>query len=133
MVALRSEIRNIQRKLHEYENRLNQRGITWSNDKLKYNKLSRRLSGLWDRIHNINLEIVRQLNHTIMSIARYHRASVFKFENLKWARHGKKKDKGRFLAFWQTHWFYSQVQEAVKLQAYLHSISFQLVNARNTS
>ena len=133
LIALRSEIRNLQRKLHEYENRLTQRGVHCPGDKLKFNKLSQRLSGLWDRVHNCNLEIVRLLNHVIISIAEYHRASVIKFEDLRWARHEKKREKGKFMAFWQTHWFYSQVQEAVKLQAYLHSISFKLVDARYTS
>ncbi|MGV9170972.1 MAG: zinc ribbon domain-containing protein [Promethearchaeia archaeon] len=40
---------------------------------------------------------------------------------------------GGYLAFWQTHWFFSQVQEAVKLQAYLRHISFRTVNAAYTS
>ena len=45
----------------------------------------------------------------------------------------KKKDAGKFLSFWQTHWFYSQVQTAVKLQCQLHSIRFQRVPAFHTS
>ena len=54
-------------------------------------------------------------------------------ENLRWAKHSKKKDRGKFMAFWQTHWFYSQVQNAVKFQCDLNSIKFQRVPAGLTS
>lgn len=133
LIILRRKLRDLQRKINKYKDRLEDRGITNYRDKIKHNKLKRRLSLLWDRISNINLEIVHLLNHAILEIAKYHGASVIKMENLKWAMHSKKRDIGKFMAFWQTHWFYSQVQEAVKLQAFLYSISFKLVSAVNTS
>ncbi|TFF89869.1 MAG: hypothetical protein EU548_05915 [Promethearchaeota archaeon] len=133
LIHIRSEIRTIQHKLHEYQNRLLERAFVQFQKKRKNNLLEVTLGVLWDRIHHINLEIVRLLNHTILQIAQYHKASVIKCENLKWARHSKRKDIGTFLAFWQTHWFYAQIQDAVKLQAYLHNIHFKQVKAGGTS
>jgi hypothetical protein len=130
---LRREVRNVQRKLSEYENRLTEHGIVNPKSKFKYNQLKRTLSGLWERIKNTNLELVRLLNHVIVDIAEYHGASVIKFENLKWSKHSKKQKTGRRLSFWQTHWFFSQVQEAVKLQVSLRSIEFRTVKAAYTS
>lgn len=130
---LRREVRIVQRKLHDYENRLFEQGIVNPKSKLKYNQLKRTLSGLWERIKNTNLELVRLLNHVIVEIAEYHGASVIKFENLKWSKHSKKQKTGRHLAFWQAHWFFSQVQEAVKLQTSLRGIEFRTVKAAYTS
>jgi transposase len=133
LIHIRSEIGIIQHKLHEYQNRLLEKAFIQIQKKRKNNRLEATLGVLWDRIHHINLEIVRLLNHTILQIARYHKASVIKCENLKWARHSKRKEVGTFLAFWQTHWFYAQIQDAVKLQAYLHNIHFKRIKAGGTS
>ena len=76
---------------------------------------------------------MRLLNHVIVDIAEYHGASVIKFENLKWSKHSKKQKTGSRLSFWQTHWFFSQIQEAVKLQTSLRGIEFRTVKAAYTS
>ena len=130
---LRRETRHIQQKLHEYKNRCQKRGITRPEEKYKYNSLKRRLSGLWERIRHCNEELIHLLNHVILELATYHKVSEIHFENLKWSRHSRKSKAGKYLAFWQTHWFFSQVQEAIKLQAFLHRIRFKRVNAAYTS
>jgi transposase len=130
---LRRETRHIQQKLHEYKKRCQKRGITRPEEKYKYNSLKRTLSGLWERIRHCNEELIHLLNHVILELATYHKVSEIHVENLKWSRHSRKSKAGKYLAFWQTHWFFSQVQEAVKLQAFLHRIRFKRVNAAYTS
>ena len=132
LIHLRENITIIQRKKNEYEVRCTARGQDFKK-KLKFNKLSETLSVLWERSHDINKEIVRLLNHHVIAIAKYHGASSIKMENLKFSKHSKKKERGSYLAFWQTHWLFGQIQDAVKLQAYLHDISFKRVNAAYTS
>jgi len=130
---MRHEARNIQRKVHEYENHFSERNTNSPARQYKHYRLTKTVSGAWNRVKHLNEEIIHQLQHLILQIALYHNASLLKFENLKWSRHSKKKYVGSYLAFWQTHWFFSQVQESVKLQASLHGITFQLVNAAYTS
>ena len=130
---VRREARNLQRKVHEYENRLMERECMTPKNKYKHYRLQRHLSQTWERVNHRNREVVRQLAHTIIAIAEYHSASVLKFENLKWSRHSKKKEVSGWLSFWQVHWFFSQVQEAVKFQAKLKGITFRRVRADYTS
>ncbi|MBY9006033.1 MAG: transposase [Candidatus Lokiarchaeota archaeon] len=133
LINIRSEIKLIQQKLHTYQNRLSQKGISNSKRKFKYNRLKIYLERLWERISHINKEIVNLLNHTILKIANHHHVSVIKCENLKWTRHSKRKEVGQFLAFWQILWFFSQIQSAIQLRAHLNAIEFKTKNARNTS
>ena len=133
LINIHSEIKLIQQKLHTYQNRLSQKGISKSKRKFKYNRLKIHLERLWERIFHINKEVVNLLNSTILKIVNYHHISVIKCENLKWTRHSKRKEVGEFLAFWQTHWFYSQIQASVKLQAHLNVIEVKTVNASYTS
>ncbi len=132
LIHLRGNIKNIQRNKNGYENRCIERDQDFKK-KLKFHKLSESLSILWERSHNINREIVRQLNYHIIAIACFHGASKIKMENLKFSKHSKKRERGNYLAFWQTHWLFGQIQEAVKLQAYLHHVNFERVNAAYTS
>lgn len=132
LIHLRKNVKDVQRRKNENEDRYVARGEN-PRRKLKFNKLSETLSMLWERTHNINLEIVRQLNHLIIVIARYHGASTIKMENLKFSRHSKKRARGSYLAFWQTHWLFGQIEEAVKLQAWLNHIDFKRVDAAYTS
>jgi transposase len=133
LIHLRSEITHIQHKLHTYQNRLVEKGVSNFKMKFKYNHLKTTLSQLWIKISNINREIVNLLQHTILTIATYYNVSMIKCENLKWARHTKRSQVGAYLAFWQTHWFYSQVQEGIHLQATRNNREFKQVDARNTS
>ena len=132
LIHLRDNIKTIQRKKNEYESRCIAHGEN-PKKKLKFNKLCDILSILWERSHNINREIVRLLNHNIIAIARHHGASKIKMENLKFSKHSKKRERGNYLTFWQTHWLFGQIEEAVKLQAYLNQIGFERVNAAYTS
>ena len=133
LINLRKQIRQLQRKKNNYEQRLLDAGITNFRNKLKWNRIRKELSLCWDRLHRLNKQIVNLLNNNILTIARFWKVSTIKMENLRWASHSKKRDAGKFMAFWQTHWFYSQVQEAVKFQCDLSSVSFQRVPAGYTS
>jgi transposase len=133
LMRLREQIVFLQQKKNNYEQRLLERDITNYRAKLKWNKTRRSLSLCWDRLNRLNLQIVNHLNNYVLKIACFWKVSAIKVEDLRWATHSKKRDAGKFMAFWQTHWFYSQVQNAVKLQCDLNSIRFQKVPARNTS
>ena len=130
---VRREARNLQRKVYEYENHHVEREGTSPKNKYKHYRLHRDLSRSWNRVNRINREVVRQLQHVIIAIAEYHGVTVLKFENLKWSRHSKKKDKGGWLSFWQVHWFFSQIQESVEFKARLKGITFRRVRADYTS
>lgn len=133
LIRLREQIVFLQQKKNNYEQRLLQRGITTYRAKLKWNKTRRALSLCWDRLNRLNVQIVNQLTNYVIKIARFLNVSMIKVEDLRWATHSKKRDAGKFIAFWQTHWFYSQVQNAFKLQCDLNFIRFQKVPARYTS
>ncbi len=130
---MRHEARNLQRKVHKYENHLSERSTANPSRKYKHYRLSQILSHLWEHVNHVNKELVRQLQHMILEIAVYHGASVLKFENLKWSQHSKKSETGAYFAFWQAHWFFSQVQQAVELQANLNGITFRRISAAYTS
>jgi ribosomal protein L37E len=133
LMRLREQIVFLQQKKNNYEQRLLTRDITNCRAKLKWNKTRRSLSLCWDRLNRLNLQIVNHLNNYVVKIAGFWKVSAIKVEDLRWATHSKKRDVGKFMAFWQTHWFYSQVQDAVKLQCDLHSIRFHKVPAKYTS
>ena len=133
LIRLRREVRNIQRLLKGYENRSIYRGVTNYQAKMKYRRYSKTLQNLWAKVKNINLEIVRQLNHTIIAIAKYHGASKLIFEDLRWSKIGKKQEVGHFISYWSVQWFYSQVQAAVEHQSEYWGISFIRVDPRFTS
>ena len=133
LINLRKQIKQLQRKKNNYEQRLLERGITNFRSKLKWNKIRRELSLCWDKLNRLNKQIVDLLNNYILKIARFWKVSTIKMENLRWSTHSKKRDAGKFMAFWQTHWFYSQVQEAIKFQCDLNSIRFLRVPAQYTS
>jgi len=133
LIRLREQIIFLQQKKNNYEQRLLERDITNYRAKLKWNKTRRSLSLCWDRLNRLNVQIVNHLNNYILKIASFWNVSAIKVEDLRWATHSKKRDAGKFMAFWQAHWFYSQVQNAVKLQCDLNSIRFQKVPARYTS
>ena len=133
LIKLRNQIRALQKKKNNYEQRLLSRDITRYRDKLKWNKIRKNLSLCWDRLHRINRQIVHYLNNKIIMIASYWNVSTIKVENLKWISHKNKKICGAFLSYWQTHWFYSQIQTAIEVQCHLKKISFKKVPAYKTS
>lgn len=133
LINLRAQARKLQKKKDDYEQRLLERGISHFRLKYKWNMIRKSLSLVWARIHRLNVQIIHYLSHDLVQIARYHRASIIKMENLKWSSHSKKRDTGKFLAFWQTHWFFAQIQQSVELQCQFFGIGFKRVSARNTS
>lgn len=133
LINLRKQIKQLQRKKNEYEQRLLQKGITNFRSKYKWNQVRKELALCWDKVNRLNKQIVNHLNNYVLTIARFWNVSTVKMENLRWVTHSKKRDAGKFMAFWQTHWFYSQVQEAVEFQCQLNGIRFQRVPARDTS
>ena len=78
--------------------------------KIKHYHRSKTESTLWNKIQNINSDVVARLSGLIVRIAKYHGARFIRFEDLRWSRHQAKKEKGKYIAFWQVHWFLSQVQ-----------------------
>lgn len=134
LINLRKEIKNIQRLKNEYENRLiNEEGITNFRDKLKWNKLRRSILALWQKVNNINSQIARYTGHFIYEIARYYHANLIKFEDLSWSTHSKKKDAGKFIARWQIHWLFSQMQKATADKCRALAIKVGVVDAKNSS
>ena len=61
--------------------------------------------------------------------------SVFsrRFEDLSWSSHSAKRESGAWLASWQVHWFFSEVQERATRLARLAGIAVELVDAKGTS
>lgn len=133
LINLHKEIKNIQRLKNEYEQRLISRGITNFRSKFKWNKLRRTLSRLWQKINNINSQIAKFVSHFIYEIARYYHVSIIKFEDLSWSTHSKKKDSGKFIARWQVHWLFSQMQTATADRCRSLGIKVGVVDAKNTS
>ena len=133
LIRLREQIKALQKKKNKYEQRLLARNISNYRKKLNWNKIRRSLSLCWERLHRLHLQIIHLLTHTILAIATYYNISIIKVEDLRWATHSRKKDAGKYLSFWQTHWFYSQIQTAITLQCQLNSIGIQKVSAHNTS
>ena len=133
LIRLREQIKALQKKKNEYEQRLLEKNISNYRKKLNWNKMRRTLSLCWERLHRLHLQGVHLLTHIIISIANYYNISTIKVEDLRWAAHSRKRDTGKYLSFWQTHWFYSQIQTAINLQCQLNSIQFQKVSAHNTS
>ncbi|MFV2016473.1 MAG: zinc ribbon domain-containing protein, partial [Candidatus Heimdallarchaeota archaeon] len=87
----------------------------------------------WRKISNIHKELIRQISCRIISYLNYHNVGTLILENLKWSTHNTKSQSGYFLATWQVHWFFSQVQSMLTNQARLHGIRVELVNPRNSS
>jgi transposase len=125
LLKLRQEHKNIQRLRAEYENR----HLYLFHKKVKHYHRSKTESSLWHKLQNINSDIVARLSGLIVQIAKYHGAGVIRFEDLRWSRHQAKKEKGRFIAFWQVHWFHSQVQHMTAQNASRFGIHAVIVDA----
>jgi len=129
LIKLRQEHNNIQKKRAVYENRY----PAIYHEKIKHYHRSKTESVLWNKIQEINSDIVARLSGLIVKIAKYHGAQIIRFEDLKWSRHQAKKEKGKFIAFWQVHWFHSQVQSMTAQNAIRCGIHAVMVDAFMTS
>jgi len=124
LIHLRKEIRDKQSEKNDFEHNFPNK---------RFYHIGKTLSSLWNKVNRIHSEIVNQLSHKIVKIAKYHGVSVIKFEDLKWSKHSKRSEVGQFLAWNQVLMFYSQLQSHVAQYARREGIKVALVDARDTS
>jgi IS605 OrfB family transposase len=132
LINIRREIRKLQKSKNEYE----QRCLELEEDykrKYKWNRIRRELSKCWNKLNNINSQIVQYTTHYIIAIANHSNAWKINVEDLGWSAYKKKKDAGSYLAFWRVQWFFSQLQSAVGTQCKIHGIEFERVRADYSS
>jgi transposase len=87
----------------------------------------------WRRVRHVHEEMARQEATRIVAACMHHGVGLLRFEDLSWSSHASKRESGSWLASWQVHWFFSQVQERTTLLARLAGIAVELVDARGTS
>ena len=78
-------------------------------------------------------EIARQVATRIVAACMHHGVELLRFEDLSWSSHAAKRESGSWLASWQVHWFFSEVQVRATRLARLAGIAVELVDARGTS
>ncbi|MEX2717303.1 MAG: zinc ribbon domain-containing protein, partial [Candidatus Sigynarchaeota archaeon] len=78
-------------------------------------------------------EMARQVATRIVAACVHHGVELLRFEDLSWSSHASKRESGSWLASWQVHWFFSQVQDRATRLARLAGIAVELVDARGTS
>jgi len=128
-----TEIKKLQRLKKKREKLLKRRGIKEIFEDYKYRQYSKLLSQCWTKVHRINRQIVQKIQHIIMEIAEYHHVGMINVENLRWVRPKQRKKSGAFLSFYQVHWLHSQIQRALQENSKLHHVTFNRINAKNTS
>ena len=87
----------------------------------------------WRRVRHMHEEIARQVATRIVAACVHHGVGLLRFEDLSWSSRSSKRESGSWLASWQVHWFFSQVQERATLLARLAGIAVEFVDARGTS
>jgi len=87
----------------------------------------------WRRVRHLHDELSRQVATRIVAACMHHGVELLRFEDLSWSSHSSKREKGSWLASWQVHWFFSQIQERATRLARLAGIAVELVDARGTS
>jgi IS605 OrfB family transposase len=99
----------------------------------KHFKLRREWKRTWMKINNIHEELAKQVATRFVSVCEHEQVDVIRMEDLSWSKCSSRKNVGLFLATWQVHWFYSQVQAHVATMARRKGMFVELVNPRNTS
>ncbi len=129
LVALQARARALQRQKallrRRYRGRFKQ---AW-----RYFVARREWQYCWQKIQHVHGEIARQVATRIVAACKHHGVGLLRFEDLSWSSHSGKRVSGAWLATWQVHWFFSQVQERATLLARLAGIAVELVDARGTS
>ena len=87
----------------------------------------------WRKVRHLHEEIARQVATRIVAACVHHGVDLLRFEDLSWSSRASKRESGSWLASWQVHWFFSQVQVRAALLARLAGIAVELVDARGTS
>ncbi|MFQ5978210.1 MAG: transposase [Candidatus Heimdallarchaeota archaeon] len=126
---LQQEARRLRSLLTRYRNR---HRPTYK-QKMKYNRLRRAWKRVWRQLKALHTEMAQQLALRILTVAQYHQVRRIRIEDLSWARHSAKADSGYWLATWQVHWFYAQIQDRVANGATRLGIQVEWVNPRETS
>lgn len=101
--------------------------------KAKYSRLRRKWKRVWRQLKALHTELARQLAIRIVAVAHHHQVRRIRFEDLSWARHSAKAASGYWLATWQVHWFYGQIQARVAEGAARFGILVEWVTPRETS
>jgi len=129
LVALQARARALQRQKallrRRYRGRFKQ---AW-----RYFVARREWQRCWRKIQHVHDEMTRQVATRIVAACKHHGVGLLRFEDLSWSSHSDKRVSGPWLATWQVHWFFSQVQERAILLARLAGIAVELVDARGTS
>jgi len=87
----------------------------------------------WRRVRHLHEELSRQVATRIVAACVHDGVGLLRFEDLSWSSHSSKRESGSWLASWQVHWFYAQVQERATRLARLAGIAVELVDAKGTS
>jgi len=87
----------------------------------------------WRKIKNIHKEMIRQIATRTVAMLDYYEVSLFVMEDLRWSHHTPKSVGGYYLATWQIHWFFAQVQEMIEAMCTKIGIKVQKVNPRDSS
>lgn len=101
--------------------------------KQKYSRLRREGRRIWRKIHQHHAELAKQIATRLLAVLQHHHVDVLRVEDLSWAKHAPKQEVGYFLATWQVHWFYAQVQDRLAEMASRVGIHVEWVNPRHTS
>ena len=100
---------------------------------MRYFVTRREWQRCWRRVRHLHEEMARQVATRIVAACVHHGVELLRFEDLSWSSHASKRESGSWLASWQVHWFFSQVQERATRLARLAGIAVELVDARGTS
>jgi len=101
--------------------------------KRKYSRLRREGRRIWRKIHHHHEELAKQIATRLLAVLQHHQVDVLRVEDLSWAKHARKQEVGYFLATWQVHWFYAQVQDHLAEMASRGGIHVEWVNPQHTS
>ncbi len=126
---LQQEAYHLRSLLTQYQNR---HRPTYK-QKAKYSRLRRKWKRVWRQLKALHTELACQLAIRILAVAHHHQVRRIRLEDLSWARHSTKAASGYWLATWQVHWFYGQIQARVAEGAARLGIPVDWVNPRETS
>jgi transposase len=87
----------------------------------------------WRKVRHLHEEVARQVATRIVAACLHHGVGLLRFDDLSWSSHSAKRVSGAWLATWQVHWFFSQIQERATLLVRIAGIAVELVDARGTS
>ena len=129
LIATMGQARALQRQRDLLRQRFGKR----SKHAWRYFVARREWQRCWRRVRHVHEELARQVATRAVAACVYHGVEVLRFEDLSWSSHASKRECGSWLASWQVHWFFSEVQERATRLARLAGIAVEFVDARGTS